>query len=59
MLARQVLFFSHASTLFNLVILEIGSHFLPRPTWTMILLFVAGKTGMHYQTQLFSVEMGS
>jgi hypothetical protein len=39
-LARQGLYWlSHASCLFALVILEIGSCFLPRRAWTAILLF--------------------
>jgi hypothetical protein len=38
-LARQVLdHLNHAPALFALVILEIGSCFLPEQAWTMILL---------------------
>jgi hypothetical protein len=39
-----------------LVILEIGSCFLPRPDWTTIQLFmvpiIAGITGVYHQAQL-------
>jgi hypothetical protein len=39
-LARRVFYcLSHTSSPFALVILEIGSCFLPRPAWTSILLF--------------------
>jgi hypothetical protein len=42
--------------LFDLVILEAGSHFLPRPAWASILLFklpaFSGMTGMSHFTQL-------
>jgi hypothetical protein len=48
---------------FPLVILDIGPHFLPRLTRTVILLFtlpaIAGMTGAHHHPQLFSFEMGS
>jgi hypothetical protein len=44
-------------TLFTLVGFEIGSHFLPRPVWTAILLFVfpevAGMTSAYFHAQLF------
>jgi hypothetical protein len=51
------------SALFVLVILEIGSTFLPRLAWTKILLFYAasccsGDTEMLHHNQLFSTEMG-
>jgi hypothetical protein len=40
MLAGQVLYcLNHASALFVLAVLEIGSCILPKPTWTVILLF--------------------
>jgi hypothetical protein len=49
--------------LFALVILELGSRFLPRPACTLILLFmlstIAGMTGAHLQAQLLFVEMES
>jgi hypothetical protein len=41
----------------KLFIFEIGSCFMPRPAYTMTLLFVlpqvAGMTGKHYHTQLW------
>jgi hypothetical protein len=46
---------------FALVILEIGSCFMPRLAWTVILIFmlphVAGMTGMQNHTQPL-IEMG-
>jgi hypothetical protein len=50
--------------LFSLVILEIGSHFLPRPTWTKIvaaLLFLSftppRMTGEGHHIQLLSLRL--
>jgi hypothetical protein len=48
--------------LFALVILEVRAHFLPRQTWTTILLFayhLTWMTGVWHHTQHFSFEMGS
>jgi hypothetical protein len=46
---------------FALIILEIGCLFLPRPAWTMSLLFtlpaIAGMIGTHNQARLFPIEM--
>jgi hypothetical protein len=38
-LARQALYCMSCQPFFALVILEIGSHFLPKLAWTKILLF--------------------
>jgi hypothetical protein len=42
--------------------LDIGSHFLTRPAWTAILLFmlltISGITATSHHAQLFSTEMG-
>jgi hypothetical protein len=43
--------------LFALVILEIGSHFLPRLIWIAILLFYPDIGGLTGARQLISVEM--
>jgi hypothetical protein len=43
-------------TLFYLVILEIGSFFLPRPAWTVIVLFYASHHWNEWHMLL--VEMG-
>jgi hypothetical protein len=41
-LARQGLYhLSHSASPFSLVILEIGSHFLPRLAWTTILFYIS------------------
>jgi hypothetical protein len=41
---------------------DIESHFLTRPAWTAILLFmlltISGITGTSHHAQLFSTEMG-
>jgi hypothetical protein len=55
---------SYLTTLLALVILYIGSCFLPSLAWTEILLYsmlpiVAEMTGMHHHAQLFSIEMRS
>jgi hypothetical protein len=62
-LARQAFYhLSHTFSHFALVILEIGSLFLPRSAWTSILptsaSYVARMTGMYYSIYLL-VEMGS
>jgi hypothetical protein len=48
--------------LFALVILEIGSHFMPGLAWTsvllVVLLYIAGMTGLYQSAQLLLVEMG-
>jgi hypothetical protein len=51
----------HNSRIYSLVIFEIESYFLPRPDWTMILLFqayaVAGTTNIHHHRQpLIEIE---
>jgi hypothetical protein len=47
--------------LFVCLFVELGSHFLPQPAWTEIFLFlvppIAGMTGAHHHTKLFSVEI--
>jgi hypothetical protein len=64
MQARQALYhLSHATNpFFALAIFEIGSHFMPRPSLTVIFLFVlpctAGMTGVHHSIKPL-VEMGS
>jgi hypothetical protein len=53
---------SQASSHFYLVILEIGSCFLPRSAWTIILLFmlsaIAGISGRNHHSQLFPLRWG-
>jgi hypothetical protein len=52
----------HLQPFSSLVVFKIGSHFLPRLTWTLILLFmlltVAGRTSVCHCAQLL-VEVGS
>jgi hypothetical protein len=52
---------SHAPVLFAMVNLETGSHFIPRPAWTAVLLFVlphiAEMTGVSHWTQLLTEMM--
>jgi hypothetical protein len=58
-LARWV---SHDAVLFALVIFEIGAHFVPKPAWTVVLLFMpshgAEMTGICHSAQPL-VEMVS
>jgi hypothetical protein len=58
MLTRQALYCLSASHTFCSGYLEIGSHFLPRLAWTIVLLFyashtIAEMTGVHNHFQLF------
>jgi hypothetical protein len=62
LLGRHSLVWATPPALFTLIILEIGSCFLLRQAWTVILLFYISTfpemTGVYHHTQLFSFEMG-
>jgi hypothetical protein len=61
LLGRRCTAWATPPALFGLIILKIGSHFLSRPAWIMILLCYASQyswmAGAHHHAQLFSVVM--
>jgi hypothetical protein len=48
---RYSTFWAMLPALFTLVILKIGSYFLPKPTWTVILLFCVSQHCWHDHAQ--------